>query len=136
VTGLDRKRLQRLSVSDIDGFDHTQSLGIGPTLNSMIADVANVERAARVVKSQGDRAMARRTIIATSMLALATMCSPAFAYSNVSPKPALQKVTSVQRSMTGHGRRCGSLLLRTYGRYRRASFVVMHNKVSQSPPLC
>ena len=30
--------------------------------------------------------MARRTIIATSMLALATMCSPAFAYSNVSPE--------------------------------------------------
>ena len=37
--------------------------------------------------------MARRTI------ALATMCSPAFAYSNVSPKPALQKVTSIQKSM-------------------------------------
>jgi hypothetical protein len=43
--------------------------------------------------------MARRMIIATSMLALATMCSPAFAYSNVSPKPALQKVTSIQKSM-------------------------------------
>ena len=43
--------------------------------------------------------MARLTIIATSMLALATMCSPAFAYSNVSPKPALQKVTSIQKSM-------------------------------------
>jgi hypothetical protein len=43
--------------------------------------------------------MARRTIIAISILALATMCSPAFAYSNVSPKPALQKVTSIQKSM-------------------------------------
>ena len=43
--------------------------------------------------------MARLTIIATSMLALATMCSPAFAYSKVSPKPALQKVTSIQKSM-------------------------------------
>ena len=43
--------------------------------------------------------MARLTIIATSMLALATMCSPAFAYSNVSPKSALQKVSSIQKSM-------------------------------------
>ena len=43
--------------------------------------------------------MARRTIIAASMLALSTMCSPAFAYSNVSPKPALQKITSIQKSM-------------------------------------
>jgi hypothetical protein len=43
--------------------------------------------------------MARGTIIATSMLALATMCSPALAYSNVSPKPAPQKVTSIQKSM-------------------------------------
>jgi hypothetical protein len=42
--------------------------------------------------------MARRTIIATS-LALATMCSLAFAYSNVSPKSALQKVSSIQKSM-------------------------------------
>jgi hypothetical protein len=41
--------------------------------------------------------MASRTIIA--WFALATMSSPAFAYSNVSPKPALQKVTSIQKSM-------------------------------------
>ena len=32
--------------------------------------------------------MARRTIIAASILAIFTMSSPAFAYSNVSPKPA------------------------------------------------
>jgi len=42
--------------------------------------------------------MARRTIIVTSFV-LATMCSPALAYSNVSPKPAPQKVTSIQKSM-------------------------------------
>ena len=39
-----------------------------------------------------------RTIIATSF-ALVAMCSPALAYSNVSPKPAPQKVTSIQKSM-------------------------------------
>jgi hypothetical protein len=38
-----------------------------------------------------------RAIVAMSMLALAA--SPAFAYSNVSPKPSPQKVTSMQRSM-------------------------------------
>jgi hypothetical protein len=44
--------------------------------------------------------MARRTIIATSMLALATMCSPALAtnYANMSPREAPQKVTSMHQS--------------------------------------
>jgi hypothetical protein len=37
--------------------------------------------------------MARRTIIAASILAIATMSSPAFAYSNVSPKPAHPSLT-------------------------------------------
>jgi hypothetical protein len=37
--------------------------------------------------------MTRRAILATSMLALATISSPAFAYSNVSPKEAPQQVT-------------------------------------------
>ena len=43
--------------------------------------------------------MKKRTIIAA--LALATMWTwtPAFAYSNVSPKPAPQKLTSIQQSM-------------------------------------
>ena len=43
--------------------------------------------------------MKKRAIIAA--LALATMWTwtPAFAYSNVSPKPALQKLTSMQQSM-------------------------------------
>jgi len=39
----------------------------------------------------------KRTIIAT--LALATMCSPAFAYSNVSPKEAPQKVNAINQSL-------------------------------------
>lgn len=41
--------------------------------------------------------MKKRTIIAT--LALATMCSPAFAYSNVSPKEAPQKVNAINQSL-------------------------------------
>jgi hypothetical protein len=44
--------------------------------------------------------MARRTIIAASILAIFTMSSPAFAYSNVSPKEAPQKVTSMHQSPT------------------------------------
>jgi hypothetical protein len=38
-------------------------------------------------------AMTKRTILATSMLALATISSPAFAYSNVSPKEVPQQMT-------------------------------------------
>ena len=44
--------------------------------------------------------MTKRTILATSMLALATMWSPAFAYSNVSPKEPPQKVTVPQKVTT------------------------------------
>jgi hypothetical protein len=48
--------------------------------------------------------MPKQTILAALMLALAAMCTPALAYSNVSPKPgipipAVHKVTSIQGSM-------------------------------------
>jgi hypothetical protein len=40
-----------------------------------------------------------KAIIAASILAILTMSSPAFAYSNVSPRPAPHKLTSMQKSM-------------------------------------
>jgi hypothetical protein len=47
-------------------------------------------------------AMTKRTILATSMLALATISSPAFAYSNVSPRASIG-------SASGLGNAAGSI---------------------------
>jgi hypothetical protein len=43
--------------------------------------------------------MLTRTIFVTSMLALATMSGQAFAYSNVSPKEALQKAAIARQPL-------------------------------------
>lgn len=43
--------------------------------------------------------MTRQIMIAASVIALASLSSEAFAYSNVSPKETPQKVTSDQQSM-------------------------------------